>query len=155
MQIFTSTTYSQTPSVCSSLNARDQVSNPYKTIGNQPTPHTQEQNVQYSYNKDTDTAMCTSFILSRPELGFQYPHLPAWAGGCRLSYQSKSPSYRRSGREGEWATWEITREEREGSVKMGEDVAESRPENEGDTFLRNVGSHKIYTAPHPRRRHSS
>jgi hypothetical protein len=25
----------------------------------------------------------------------------------------------------------------------------------GDTFLRNVGSHKIYTAPHPRRRHSS
>jgi hypothetical protein len=24
-----------------------------------------------------------------------------------------------------------------------------------DTFLRNVGSHKIYTAPHPRRRHSS
>jgi hypothetical protein len=23
----------------------------------------------------------------------------------------------------------------------------------GDTFLRNVGSHKIYTAPHPRRRH--
>jgi hypothetical protein len=29
------------------------------------------------------------------------------------------------------------------------------PEDEGDTFLRNVGSHKIYTAPHPRRRHSS
>jgi hypothetical protein len=24
-----------------------------------------------------------------------------------------------------------------------------------DTFLRNVGSYKIYTAPHPRRRHSS
>jgi hypothetical protein len=24
-----------------------------------------------------------------------------------------------------------------------------------DTFLRNVVSHKIYTAPHPRRRHSS
>jgi hypothetical protein len=24
-----------------------------------------------------------------------------------------------------------------------------------DTFLRNVGSHKIYTAPHPRRRQSS
>jgi hypothetical protein len=29
------------------------------------------------------------------------------------------------------------------------------PENGGDMFLRNVGSHKIYTAPHPRRRHSS
>jgi hypothetical protein len=28
------------------------------------------------------------------------------------------------------------------------------PEDGGDTFLRNVGSHKIYTAPHPRRRHS-
>jgi hypothetical protein len=25
----------------------------------------------------------------------------------------------------------------------------------GDTFLRNVGSLKIYTAPHPRIRHSS
>jgi hypothetical protein len=30
------------------------------------------------------------------------------------------------------------------------------PEDGGDTFLRNVGSiHKIYTAPHDRRRHSS
>jgi hypothetical protein len=29
------------------------------------------------------------------------------------------------------------------------------PEDGGDTFLRNVGSHKIFTAPHPRRRHSS
>jgi hypothetical protein len=29
------------------------------------------------------------------------------------------------------------------------------PENGGDTFFRNVGSHKIYTAPHPRRRYSS
>jgi hypothetical protein len=29
------------------------------------------------------------------------------------------------------------------------------PEDAGDTFFRNVGSHKIYTAPHPRRRHSS
>jgi hypothetical protein len=28
-------------------------------------------------------------------------------------------------------------------------------EDGGDTFLRNFGSHKIYTAPHPRRRHSS
>jgi hypothetical protein len=36
--------------------------------------------------------------------------------------------------------------------------AESRffyPEDGGDIFLRNVGSHKIYTAPHPRKRHSS
>jgi hypothetical protein len=29
------------------------------------------------------------------------------------------------------------------------------PEDEGDKFIRNVGWHKIYTAPHPRRRHSS
>jgi hypothetical protein len=30
------------------------------------------------------------------------------------------------------------------------------PEDGGDTLLRNVGSfHRIYTAPHPRRRHSS
>jgi hypothetical protein len=29
------------------------------------------------------------------------------------------------------------------------------PEDGGDTSLRNVGSHKSYTAPHPRRRHSS
>jgi hypothetical protein len=29
------------------------------------------------------------------------------------------------------------------------------PEDGGDTFLRNIGSHTIYTAPHPRRRHSS
>jgi hypothetical protein len=29
------------------------------------------------------------------------------------------------------------------------------PEGGGDRFLRNVSSHKIYTAPHPRRRHSS
>jgi hypothetical protein len=29
------------------------------------------------------------------------------------------------------------------------------PEDGDDTFLRNVGSHKIYTAPHPGRWHSS
>jgi hypothetical protein len=29
------------------------------------------------------------------------------------------------------------------------------PEERGDTFLLNVGLHNIYTAPHPRRRHSS
>jgi hypothetical protein len=29
------------------------------------------------------------------------------------------------------------------------------PEDGGDTFLRNVGSYKIYTAPHPRGLHSS
>jgi hypothetical protein len=29
------------------------------------------------------------------------------------------------------------------------------PEDGGDTFLRNVGSHKIYIEPHPRRWHSS
>jgi hypothetical protein len=29
------------------------------------------------------------------------------------------------------------------------------PEDVGDTFLRNVGSQEIYTAPHPTRRHYS
>jgi hypothetical protein len=29
------------------------------------------------------------------------------------------------------------------------------PEDGSDTFLRNVGSHKIYTAPHPRIRYFS
>jgi hypothetical protein len=29
------------------------------------------------------------------------------------------------------------------------------PEDGGDTVLRNVGSHKNYTATHPRKRHSS
>jgi hypothetical protein len=50
---------------------------------------------------------------------------PAWAGGCRLSYQLKTPSYIRTGSEGESATWEMNREERgrEGSVEMGEQVA--------------------------------
>jgi hypothetical protein len=28
------------------------------------------------------------------------------------------------------------------------------PEDGGDMFLRNIRSHKIYTAPHPRRRHT-
>jgi hypothetical protein len=31
----------------------------------------------------------------------------------------------------------------------------SFPEDGGDTFLRNVGSHKIYMAPHPRKEHYS
>jgi hypothetical protein len=29
------------------------------------------------------------------------------------------------------------------------------PEDGSDTFFRNVGSHKIYTAPHPKRRNYS
>jgi hypothetical protein len=29
------------------------------------------------------------------------------------------------------------------------------PEDGGDMFLRNIGLHNIYKAPHPRRRHSS
>jgi hypothetical protein len=29
------------------------------------------------------------------------------------------------------------------------------PEDGGDTFLQNIGSHKIYNGPHSRRRHSS
>jgi hypothetical protein len=37
---------------------------------------------------------------------------PASAGGCRLSHQSETTSYIRTGREGEYATWEINRKER-------------------------------------------
>jgi hypothetical protein len=37
---------------------------------------------------------------------------PAWAGGCRLSHQSETTSYIRTGREGEYATWEYSRVER-------------------------------------------
>jgi hypothetical protein len=36
-----------------------------------------------------------------------------------------------------------------------EHIAFIYPEDEGDTLLRNVGSHKIYTVPHRRRRHFS
>jgi hypothetical protein len=53
---------------------------------------------------------------------------PAWAGGCRLSHQSKTPSYIRTGREGEWATWEINKEERGRVCGDGEQLAESGPE---------------------------
>jgi hypothetical protein len=38
--------------------------------------------------------------------------------------------------------------------KMKNAVFWAPPEDGGDIFLRNVGLHKIYTAPHPRRRHS-
>jgi hypothetical protein len=34
-------------------------------------------------------------------------------------------------------------------------VADFYHKDGGDMFLRNVGSHKIYTAPHPRTRHSN
>jgi hypothetical protein len=37
---------------------------------------------------------------------------PAWAGSCRLSNHLKIPSYIRTGREEEWTTWKIIREER-------------------------------------------
>jgi hypothetical protein len=54
---------------------------------------------------------------------------PAWAGCCGLGHQSKTPSYIRIGKEGEWATREINREERgrvcRGQVgRPGEQVAE-------------------------------
>jgi hypothetical protein len=54
----------------------------------------------------------------------------AWAGGCRLMHQSKTPS------------WFLAR-------------GFFYPEDGSNTFLRNVGSHKIFMGPHPRRRHSS
>jgi hypothetical protein len=42
---------------------------------------------------------------------------PVRAGGCRLSHQSETTSYIRTGREREYATWEYNREERSvGSV---------------------------------------
>jgi hypothetical protein len=37
---------------------------------------------------------------------------PASAGGCRLNHQSETTSYIRTGRDGEYAIWEINREER-------------------------------------------
>jgi hypothetical protein len=57
--------------------------------------------------------------------------------------------------------WTDVSEERIGSIFRVEKFSHLLargflyPEDRGDTFLRNVGSHKIYTAPHPRRRHSS
>jgi hypothetical protein len=54
---------------------------------------------------------------------------PAWAGGWRLNHQSKT-------------RWFLA-------------CGFFYPEDGGDTFLRNVGSHNIYTLPHPSRRHSS
>jgi hypothetical protein len=42
---------------------------------------------------------------------------PAWTCSSRLSCQSKNPSNIRTGRVGEWATWEINREERGRSVE--------------------------------------
>jgi hypothetical protein len=38
-------------------------------------------------------------------------------------------------------------------VHAGSSITDFYPEDGGDTFLRSVGSQKIYTAPHPRRRH--
>jgi hypothetical protein len=53
----------------------------------------------------------------------------------RLSHQSKTPSYiRTGGGEGEWATWEINRGEGYGqrlATRPGGQVAESRPEQVG------------------------
>jgi hypothetical protein len=72
---------------------------------------------------------------------------PASAGGCRLSHQSETPSYIRTGSEGGWTTWEINREDR-GRV-CGDGPAGSRPDpvyDRDDIFLGNVDSHKIYTA---------
>jgi hypothetical protein len=53
---------------------------------------------------------------------------PAWAGGCRLSHQSKTFSYIGTGREGEWATWGISREERGRVCIDGRAEADSGPE---------------------------
>jgi hypothetical protein len=78
-------------------------------------------------------------------------------------------------REGEWVTWEISREERGRVCRDGRAGSRERaragigsmsacesqcyPANidpvASGLSCRNVGSHKIYTAPHPRRRHSS
>jgi hypothetical protein len=44
---------------------------------------------------------------------------PAWAGGCRLSHQSKTPSYIRKRMEGGWAAWDINRKERDRACRDG------------------------------------
>jgi hypothetical protein len=51
---------------------------------------------------------------------------PAGADGCRLSHQSKIPSYIRTGRKREWATWEIKSEDRGRVCRDGREG--SRPE---------------------------
>jgi hypothetical protein len=58
--------------------------------------------------------------------------------------------------------WTYVSEERVASIFKVEKSASKEPawtggypEDGGDTFLRNVGSRKIYTAPHSRRQHSS
>jgi hypothetical protein len=56
---------------------------------------------------------------------------PAWAGGCRLSHQSKTPRYIRIGREGQEAAWKSIERRGVGSVEMGERVAESGIVSEG------------------------
>jgi hypothetical protein len=63
-------------------------------------------------------------------------------------------SYIRIGREGDCATLEINSVARGWKgMRGGEQVG--APEDGGDTTLRNVISHKKYTAPHPRKWHSS
>jgi hypothetical protein len=71
-----------------------------------------------------DMAPCSSYV-NRHFRGIYRLHLQgrkirkqAWACGCRLSCQSKTISYIRTGREGEWATWEINTEERRGEAPV-------------------------------------
>jgi hypothetical protein len=62
----------------------------------------------------------------------------AWASGCRLSHQCFRLLVQSAAT---CSRWFLTR-------------GFFYPEDEGDISLRNVGSHKIYTAPHSRRLHS-
>jgi hypothetical protein len=66
----------------------------------------------------------------------------AWAAGCRLSYQSKTSFWLAAQSAATCSHWFLAR----GFLY---------PEDGDDTFIRNVGLHKTYTVPHPRRRNSS
>jgi hypothetical protein len=78
--------------------------------------------------------------VSPPSSGYKNPRAgKAWEVASRLSHQSKTSSYIRRGKEGG-----------RDSGPHGKSI-----ERRGDTFLRNVGSHKMYTSPHPRKQHSS
>jgi hypothetical protein len=79
------------------------------------------------------TRICSQELWPLDHRGGLSPSLPILiAGGFRLTVQSAATCSR----------WLLA-------------LGFLYPEDGGDKLLRNVGSHKNYTAPHPRKRHSS
>jgi hypothetical protein len=102
-------------------------------------------------SKETDTKMHRSTILTAT---FAY-HNAECSTNCGINLwcleklRSKQNCWKVSS-SGMWRRVDL----------VGTDVSEKRIASifkveDWDTFLRNVGSHKFYRAPHPRRRHSS